>query len=469
MSAPSSDLGHPLLDVGAHRSALIPRGLTTVPMVVRILFLGMIALAIFPPFVPVAGPLSLDDLFPLLAVGVGLPVLLLRRRPAEIDGTVVAFGLFILVAIMSSAVNGEGVPDFLRLAGRSAGRMSFYLALVLCTRAVLGDDQWPRYALAVFVGTATVEALFCLYAYLFDFQGPYGMGISGFAHWSVLAGKTRVQGTFSGSPGAYEVVYSSANFLAAYLLMTIPVSAGLALATKSRAFRALLAATLLLQIVILYLTYTRAALIALGVSILAMGWLLGRRKLAALVLIVGVCGALSVPTIRKKFLHEKHDRFALYYAAASVVADNPVFGIGDGNYLDTLHREQRYYWNRFGSATTTSHNSMLLSAANHGVFGGLAHAALYFFLLLACVRAVGRSKGRTRALTAGVAAGLVGYLVQDQFNDLAYVPKVATQAWFLFGVLWLLPRVRDDDAPKNDDAADQEQEPPPSLRRVGNG
>jgi hypothetical protein len=71
---------------------------------------------------------------------------------------------------------------------------------------------------------------------------------------------------------------------------------------------------------------------------------------------------------------------------------------------------------------------------------------------------------------------LFGYLAQDQFNDLAYVPKVATQAWFLFGVLWMLPSVGSADPPEedlvpetNEDAPDREQGAPASLRRVGNG
>lgn len=473
MSSPTSDLGHPLLDVPI--ADAVPRGLATVPAGVRMAFIGLLVVAIFPPFVPLAGPLSLDDLFPLLAAAIGLPVLFLRRRPAVFDATVFGFALFGVVAIVSSAANANHLSEFLRFAGRSAGRMTFYLCLVLAVRATVGDGKWPYYALMLFVGAATAESLFCVYAYFAKYSGPYGMGVTGFAHWSVLQGKTRVQGTFGGKPGAFEVVISSANFLAAYLLLSIPVSAGLAIYVKRRRWVLLFAATTLLQIAVLYLTYTRAALIALGCSILAMGWLLGRRKLAALVLIAGIVGAMSVPTIRRKFLFEKHDRFALYYAAASIVADNPITGIGDGVYLHELHDNQRYFWNRFGSATTTSHNSVLLSAAHHGVLGGLAHAMIYFFLLLACVRAVGRSKGRARALSAGVAAALVGYLVQDQFNDLAYVPKVATQAWFLFGVLWMLPALGNAESGEesatttDDDAADREQGAETSLRRVGNG
>jgi hypothetical protein len=78
---------------------------------------------------------------------------------------------------------------------------------------------------------------------------------------------------------------------------------------------------------------------------------------------------------------------------------------------------------------------VLQSAVHHGVFGGVAHLVLYLLAGLVVVQAVHRKEGRERILAAGIGAALFGYLCQDQFNNLMYVPKVATQAWFLFGLL----------------------------------
>jgi hypothetical protein len=292
-----------------------------------------------------------------------------------------------------------------------------------------------------YVAAATIESIFCVYAYATEYRGPFGLGVVPFPEWSVLTGQIRVQGTFSGAELHYETSSTSPNFLAAYLVLSIPVTVGLMAWARHRGWRLALVGAGLLQVVTLYLTYTRASLIAFGFAILAMGFLAGRRKLAAGALIACVVAALSIPTVRTKMLGEGHDRWSLYWASMRLTYDRAVFGVGDGNYEYVLHENQQYHETPYGIATTTSHNSMLLSAANYGVAGGAAHAVLYFLLLAVCLREIRRVQDRRqRVLVAGVIAGIMGYLAQDQFNNLAYVPKVATQMWFLFALVPLLAR-----------------------------
>lgn len=411
------------------------------PRAVPWVFTLLLAAAVFPPFVGLSGPLSVDDLLPLAAAGIGTGCLLFQRRPPAFDATVIGFALLVLVSLTSSAANAESLSDFARLAGRSAGRNTFFLMLIVGARAVLDRDDWPRKALLLVAGAATIEALFCIYAFLTNYQGPYGMGVVGFAHWSVLVGKTRVQGTFGGDMLHYESIPVSSNFLAAYLVLSIPMTIGLVAMVRRWWWRAALIVAGLLQIVTLYLTYTRAALAAFGVASLAMGFLSGRKKLAMTVLGIGVAFALSVPTVRAKILGEGHDRWALYWASGTITAHHAVFGIGDGNYEVLLHENQHYHETPFGIATATSHNSILLSAANYGVPGGAAHALLYLLALAAMLRELSRVRDpRSRVAVAGVIAGIIGYLAQDQFNNLAYIPKVATQMWFLYALVQPLAR-----------------------------
>ena len=414
---------------------------------VALAYVALMAGSIFPPFVPLFGPLSLDDLFPLLAVAGALLLVPFSRRPLPFDRTILPFAGLALVALLSSAANAESFGDFGRLAGRSTGRLVFYASLILTTRVLLDRGDWARRGLLAVAIAASLQGAFCVFAYLTEFRGPYDMGVSDFAHWSVLKGKYRVQGTFSGAPSAYEFVYSSANFLAAYLVMSIPVTAGLALVEPKRRNQLLLGLGLLLQVVSIYLTYTRAALGAVGITVLVMGWLLGRRKLAVFALLVGIAGAMAVPSMRTKILHEKHDRHALYTAAATMAWDHPVFGVGDGNYHRHLHENQRYFYNAEGAATTSAHNSALLSAAIHGLAGGAIHLALNLLLLTVAVAAARRASGSAKILTAATAAALFGFVAQDQVNDLAFVPKVVTQAWFLFGLVWILPGARSEPRP----------------------
>ncbi len=411
------------------------------PTWIPLVFCALAAGAIFPPFVPLAGPLSLDDLLPVMAGLLGLAVLPFSRRKPWFDATVIGFVLIALTSLVSNAVNAQTVSDFLRLSGRSTGRIIFYETFLLGARCVLDRGDWARRALGFFVAAATIESLFCIYAFFTAYHGPYGLGVIEFPDWSVLLGNIRVQGTFSGAEMRYETASVSPNFLAAYLLLSIPVTVGLVSSIERNEWRLALMVSALAQVMTLYLTYTRAALIAFGIGILAMGFLSGRRRLAMAALTAGIVIALAIPTMRAKLLGEGHDRWALYWASAELTYDHPVFGVGDGNYDYVLHENQQYNDTPFGIATTTSHNSVLLSAANYGIAGGAAHALLYLLLLAVMLNEMHALEGRPRrVLVAGVVAGIIGYLVQDQFNNLAYVPKVATQMWFLFALVPVLGR-----------------------------
>lgn len=403
----------------------------------------LIAAAVFPPFVRMAGPLSMDDVLPLAAVGLGLALLLGERSVPSLDVTIIGFVLLVAAGLVSSTFNaGSDVKELMRLSAKSAGRVAFYACLVTVTTCLIRGRNRIQTAALILVGAATLQALFSLVAYAFEYRGPYGIGVQGFSPRSTLAGKVRVQGTFGAELGPFEIAVHSANFLAAYVMMGTLVTGGLALAADRWRSRLLLLGSALAQAATLFLTYTRASLAALGVGILALGWFLDRKRLAAVTLIVGIVAALSIPSVRAKFL-DRHDRFSLYWAAAQIVADHPITGVGEGRHEKVLYSSQDYMDTPFGIASSTSHNSVLQSAVHHGIFGGVAHLILYILAALAILRAVRRSEGKDRYLAAGIGAALVAYVCQDQFNNLMYVPKVATQAWFLFGLLIAIGRERE--------------------------
>lgn len=406
------------------------------PTAAIVAFVVLLAMAVFPPFVPLLGPLSTDDVLPLLAALIVLALLPLHRGPLPIDGTVVGFMALACFAVWSSAWNATTMADFARLAGRSAGRVLFYQVLIVGARVLLGHGRWPRRAMIILAGAATAQALFSIWAYQTRYSGPYGIGVVTFSDWSVLAGRLRAQGTFGGAVSQYEANNVSANFLAGYLVMTIPLSLALSVHNRTWIGRSVSLVALALQAVALYLTYTRAALVAAAFGILAFGFLIGKKRLATAVVVVGIAAALLTPSVRNKFLGEGHDRWALYWASAAITADNAVAGVGDGNYARVLHENQRYHDTPYGVATATSHNSVLLAAASLGLGGGLAHLGLYVMVVVLALRSVRRAKSpEARVLAAGLAGGCLAFMAQDQLNNLAYVPKVATQFWFLVSLL----------------------------------
>lgn len=412
-------------------------------VVVRALAILLVVMGVLVPVVPVVGPLTSDDVLPLAGILLtAFSVPRLRGRLVA-DATLWAFAAFVLATLISSLANAESSGQFIRLVARSGGRLIFYVVLILVVRFLVSRGHWVQRALAAFVCVGTAEALFSVTAFITGYTGPYGIGVVGFRETSVLAGVNRVQGTFGGEQTTVGVAVYNPNFLAAYMVLCLPVTLGLFLFARRRAVRLVLALSMVAQIATLYATYTRAGFAALAFAGLAFGWLIGRRKLAAAVVIIGLSAALSMPSVRARFFNEKHDRYALYWAAGHILSEHALVGVGDGNYLKLIHNDLTYAKTPYGIATSTPHNSMLLTATTHGVLGGLAHLLLYAFVIATGVSTIRRCRGRrSRYLAAGITAAFFGFLLQDQSNNLAHVPILATQMWFLFALLPLCSRQR---------------------------
>ncbi len=412
----------------------------------RVAFILLVTGAIALPFVPIAGPLSTDDLLPLIAVGIGFIIVPFATDERTTDASLLAIGLLAFLAFVTSGVNATSLGDLVKLAGRSGGRLLFFAAFIISTRAVLDRGRWPQFAVVALAGAATAEAVFCVWAWVAKYHGPYGIGIAEIPGWSVLRGHVRVHGTFSGALKSHELTNVSANFLASYFVLSIPATLGVVLWMKKHRWRLAVLAGASLQIVALYLTYTRAALVALAVSVLAFGWFLGRRKLAFGAVVVAAMVTLAIPSMRAKFFKEGHNRYTLWAAAVATVERSPLVGVGDGNYIAEIIASPTLHQSDYGSASTTPHNSILMTAANLGLGGAVLHVLIIIAISLLALGAIQQSRDRENALACGLAASLIGYLVQDQFNNLSYVPKVATQMWFIVALLPLLiPRQREEE------------------------
>ena len=404
---------------------------------VRHLFVFFLASAILLPYVPIAGPLSTDDLMPLIAVFLALAVIPFSEHKGSnlLDVAALLLILLAICALFSSAVNADTPVEFLRMSGKSSGRLIFYFVLIVSARILITNSKQALSALYMVAALATLESLFCIWAYKTQYQGPYGIGIADVPSWSVLKGHVRVHGTFSGALSIHERSQVSANFLASYLILTVPVTFGLALVSRGIKFKGLMFFATTLQVITLYLTYTRASLLALGVGILGMGWLLKKKAWAIAVVVLVAVVTLSLPSMRAKFLKEGHNRYSLWSASINTFVSSPGAGIGDGNYMKSLTQNTHIHETKYGIANATAHNSLLMSAANYGFMGIVVHSLLYLALMCVAVGAVLRARGRNRVLAASIAAAILSYLIQDQFNNLHYIPKVSTQMWFLFALL----------------------------------
>jgi O-antigen ligase len=146
---------------------------------------------------------------------------------------------------------------------------------------------------------------------------------------------------------------------------------------------------------------------------------------------------LAVPQARARLSDVSSDRRALWYSGAKIFADNPVFGVGFGNYRKVQESNpSRYVSTPYGEAFSTAHNGILAIAAEGGAFQAGAVLFLVLATLRAGWRAVRGARGSPEAiLAAGAFAGVVAFLIQSLTNTLFLVPSVATYFWILAGAL----------------------------------
>ncbi len=250
--------------------------------------------------------------------------------------------------------------------------------------------------------------------------GKYGF-------WSGADFVTRVQGSF-GHPSLY----------ATYLMLSIPVAAALAMAASApRRLRTLSAGAVAAALPALYFTYTRGAIVALGIG--ALLWLaIVRPRLAAggavLAVLVGIAVAPSALGDRFSTYRNTSSDAALllrtgaWNGALAIFSEHPVAGVGVGSFprayaaipddLTPAAQTPLFYDQlREDAQPWHAHNVYLTVLAEVGILGLLAFSLLVTAIMLTVLRAtrVGDPVGRVVCVGIGCSAvawavhGLVDY------------------------------------------------------------
>ena len=272
-------------------------------------------------------PVGTDDVLPLLATLVGASVLLLRPLPDP--GPMVM--TLIALALLALCVNVL-VPEHLlfRALVRGPARILMYLVFVLGYSSVV-EGMNARRALVACGVCAVIEAIFGLGAFIFNYKGPWYVGVYFTREPSQsLAGSGlgRIVGTFNTSNG------QGMNFASAYLMIFVPVLFALARTAKGRARWGWYLATGLVAAVMLA-TYTRMSIVALFGGVVVALALAGHLKMILGAGAVGLFGLLMTPGLAQRFL-DKNDRVSLYAAALDAAFESPWVGHGDINYLEFI-------------------------------------------------------------------------------------------------------------------------------------
>lgn len=397
-------------------------------------------LTVVPPHQSVVFGIGADDALFLLGLVLLMPGALRHGRLERVPfGRTLAVGVGLLAAgaCVSSFVNAETLPETVGLLLRGPGRVLLYLVMVVVVLA-----QTPRGLTRYVVGRALAgvgifESAFSLVAYVVGFPG--GFGLQEASGNTTLVGEIpgRVTGTLDLSP----------NFLGALLVLSIPVTCGIALDARSSRHRTGWAGGVAVQAIALVLTYTRSSLAVTIVACVVLlvlahrrtGLLEGLRRhrvwalTGGAVAVLGLVALLVFTPLLDRVLHDRTDRLALYTSALRVFADYPLTGVGPGQQATfTAADPERYRATSFGVAGSNAHNTVLLAAAENGVLGlvgalilniGLAAVA---FAVIRRAREGARQAGVARAEPLGIGVAVLAFLTQGMANNLFTVTLTAS-------------------------------------------
>jgi O-antigen ligase len=397
--------------------------------------IALIAAAPVLPHIPIALGLSIDDLLPLLGLG-----LLVWRQPVPrptsdrlLRFILLAIAVALLARTATALVNGGGLEGTLKMLSQAIARPIVLVGIVAYVAVSATPGVRRRLVSVSIAAVGTFEAAFGLVGFLVRL--PNDLGIEATRKLTSLYGVC--PGRITGTLGL------SSNHVGAIFVLSLPISLGVAV-TSTGWRRWAWAAGSALQAAALVLTFTRSSIL-LGI-VLAIGFLLYQRKLVMLAIVAAMaagivaiafavsCTAAAAPLLGR--LGDSNDRLALWYSSTRIMLDHPLVGVGLDRMDDVAKADpDRYRATPFGPATSTAHNTILLAGAETGIPGGLAILAVNIGLAGVALRAAWRGRRRDGALLLAASFAVAGFLAQGMFNNLFSVPAATVVFALVIGAI----------------------------------
>lgn len=261
------------------------------------------------------------------------------------------------------------------------------------------------------------------------------------------------------------VTFVNPDFLAGFLLLSLPVTLGLFLAMlprKERSPNLLIGFALVLQFVCLLLTGSRLGLAALlcalvvtGALVIRSGALGGavRRLVIGATIVLGLVAVVAGGPLYKRLMGSGMESYSAKFRVLTwqgtlrMAKSNPLLGTGLGTF------ETAYPPYAEVGFTQHAHNGLLQIAGETGFLGAIFLVLTLGGCLLLCVRAVSPGKDRVEEsayptpmpdmgqplLAAGIAGALVAALLHNLFDSDIYVPTNTLTLGMVSGLALAMP------------------------------
>lgn len=244
-----------------------------------------------------------------------------------------------------------------------------------------------------------------------------------------------------GMPGRVQSIFDNPNTFAEVLILLLPLTVALMLASKRWWMKLAAAVVLVFGAAALGMTYSRASWVGAACAAVVFVFLWKPKLIPAFALACLLCVPLLPETILNRISTITNlsdtttsSRFPLFKGAIAVIGKSPLTGAGLGtDAVKEYIRQHNLYHAR--APFTHAHNMILQIWIEAGLLGAVSFlGAMLWNIKNAARRVRHTTPSAARTITAAAAASLCGALVAGMADYFWNYPRVMCIFWFVFAV-----------------------------------
>ncbi|MBK5240784.1 O-antigen ligase [Clostridium sp.] len=241
---------------------------------------------------------------------------------------------------------------------------------------------------------------------------------------------------------------SNPNAYGAYLILIIFPAIMLSVYEKNKKKKIFYILLSILVIANLLMTYSRNALLGLGLGLLILTIIYSIKLIFAL----GGLGILIslIPSVSQRIkgvvdLSQNELRIKLWKTALYMIKEHPILGVGNGNFVTryneyvSRYKELKYY----AYQNYPTHNSYLKLQSELGIIGIISFLGIITMTLFKIKKLYSTTRDKFhRPFYIGVMASMIAFLFMNLSDNLFFTPKATTYFWFLLATAEALLKPR---------------------------